>query len=52
MRIENVNLFDEMVEAIKDAVDNCETCRQERMIQRRCARCQTFDALLKRAKGE
>ena len=50
--VKAVNLHYELVEAISDAYNHCETCRSERMIQRRCARCRTFEALLEKAKGE
>jgi len=36
-------------EATRVAIDNCETCRGETDPERKCARCQTFEKLLKEA---
>ena len=40
----------EMLAAISDAVENCETCRGEKG-PRKCARCQTFEKLIAKAEG-
>mgnify|MGYP001567907785 CR=1 FL=1 len=49
--VKAVNLFGEMVGALKETIENCGTCRHE-PFRGRCARCITFIALLKKVKGE
>ena len=46
-----LEMFEEMVAAITDALANCEQCRGEKG-SRRCARCQTFEKLIAKVKGE
>ena len=50
--VQAVNLFDDLVEALRDSIENCETCRVRLHPKRRCARCQNFMALLKKAQEE
>ena len=50
--VKAANLHDDLIWALKDSLDNCETCGPHIHPLRHCARCKTFIALLKKAKEE